>query len=132
MRSLFFALLRLKSRYLFTAPIDILEQGQVVRFHKAELHVLLRRIVGCDGIRSLLIPTHEIDASALALCSMAGEGTDGEFAYSRCATREHCNKGALGEEGGVGCAHRLQRKLERGHDGVSVGGEFYQPQFTSS
>lgn len=41
----------------------------------------------------------------------------GELAYSRCASWEHGNMGALGQEGGVGCAKRLQRKFGRGHDG---------------
>lgn len=49
--------------------------------------------------------------SDLNLCSVAGKGPDGELAYSRCASWEHGNMGALGQEGGVGCADGLQRKF---------------------
>lgn len=47
---------------------------------------------------------------------MAGNGPNGELAYSRCASWEQGNIGALGQEGSVGCANRFQRKFGRGHD----------------
>lgn len=55
----------------------------------------------------MIAPPHLSD---LAICNMAGKGPNGELAYSRYAFWEHGNMGALGQEGGVGCADRLQRK----------------------
>lgn len=56
----------------------------------------------------------------------------GELAYSRCASWEHGNMGALGQEGGVGCAKRLQRKFGWGHDVEPDAVESYYSLFTSS
>lgn len=70
--------------------------------------------------------------SDLALCSTAGKGPNGELAYSRCASWEHGNMGALGQEGSVGCADRLQRKFGRGHGGEPDEVESYYSLVTSS
>lgn len=66
----------------------------------------------------MIAPPHLSD---LALSSMAGKSPNGELAYSRCASWEHGNMGAFGQEGGVGFANSLQRKFGRGHDGEPDG-----------
>lgn len=88
----------------FIAIIAIYNVIELLRFHACIFVLLMSEDkLSCASPEMIAKPR----LSDLALCSMAGKGPNGELAYSRCASWEHGSMGALGQEGGVGCADRL-------------------------